>query len=411
MSNGLINRQYVGARYVPKIMGEWNKALQYEALSVVTYMNNSFTSKIPVPANVDITNKDYWVNTGNYNAQVENYRKETEDVNKNTQPAIKYTELQTHKRYLIISDSYGLGRNNTIAWTTYLKQLLNITNENDYYTFSEGSMGFNRTGENGNTVLTLLQKHISEIYEINSITDVIFALGANDILATYGLENAINNCINYTKLNFINANIHIGFIGNILEKNQLTLKNYMQALIAYESTATALNCSYISGVSYIMHNAQLVQNDGVHPTSNGSLEIAKFIACYLKKESPIYKAFSINTMTSDYFKNSYIQQSIDNGIATMSIFLGSTTDNVLTFTDRSYIEIGTINEPIIRGVGGAPINFTVSTFIKDTLNTITLMCYICDGKIYATANYNTSISISPNVITTANTASSSVSMI
>lgn len=70
MSNGLINRQYVGARYVPKIMGEWNKALQYEALSVVTYMGNSFTSKVPVPANVEINNTDYWINTGNYNVQV-----------------------------------------------------------------------------------------------------------------------------------------------------------------------------------------------------------------------------------------------------------------------------------------------------------------------------------------------------
>lgn len=74
MSNGLINRQYVGARYVPKIMGEWNKALQYEALSVVTYMGNSFTSKVPVPANVEINNEDYWINTGNYNAQVEEYK-------------------------------------------------------------------------------------------------------------------------------------------------------------------------------------------------------------------------------------------------------------------------------------------------------------------------------------------------
>ena len=84
MSNGLINRQYVGARYVPKIMGEWNKALQYEALSVVTYMGNSFTSKVPVPANsVEINNTDYWVNTANYNAQVAEYKgiveKEIED--------------------------------------------------------------------------------------------------------------------------------------------------------------------------------------------------------------------------------------------------------------------------------------------------------------------------------------------
>jgi hypothetical protein len=80
MSNGLINRQYVGARYVPKIMGEWNKALQYEALSIVTYMGNSFTSKVPVPANIDIINENYWVNTGNYNEQIEEYRKDVSNL-------------------------------------------------------------------------------------------------------------------------------------------------------------------------------------------------------------------------------------------------------------------------------------------------------------------------------------------
>lgn len=77
MSYGLINRQYVGARYVPKIMGEWDKNIPYEALSIVTYKGNSFTSKIPVPAKVDIGDDTYWVNTGNYNAQLEEYRKET----------------------------------------------------------------------------------------------------------------------------------------------------------------------------------------------------------------------------------------------------------------------------------------------------------------------------------------------
>lgn len=77
MSYGLNNRQYVGARYVPKIMGEWDKNIPYEALSIVTYKGNSFTSKIPVPAKVDIGNETYWINTGNYNVQVEEYRKET----------------------------------------------------------------------------------------------------------------------------------------------------------------------------------------------------------------------------------------------------------------------------------------------------------------------------------------------
>lgn len=96
MSYGLINRQYVGARYVPKIMGEWDKNIPYEALSIVTYKGNSFTSKIPVPAKVDIGDETYWVNTGNYNVQIEEYRKEALEAKQlanNTN-----TDLQTFKK-------------------------------------------------------------------------------------------------------------------------------------------------------------------------------------------------------------------------------------------------------------------------------------------------------------------------
>lgn len=112
MSNDLINRQYVGARYVPKIMSEWNKALQYEALSVVTYMGNSFTSKVPVPANIDITNEDYWVNTGNYNAQVEGYRNDVKKIDS--------------KIYYVTPEMFGGSgdgiTDNTEAFTNMLKE-------------------------------------------------------------------------------------------------------------------------------------------------------------------------------------------------------------------------------------------------------------------------------------------------
>lgn len=127
MSNELINRQYVGARYVPKIMGEWNKALQYEALSVVTYMGNSFTSKVPVPANVEINNTNYWVNTANYNAQVEEYRKvtlETKELANNTN-----TDLQTFKKNQTNTNNEF---NNKIDLTTSaLNKLKNVVFDGD----------------------------------------------------------------------------------------------------------------------------------------------------------------------------------------------------------------------------------------------------------------------------------------
>ena len=67
---------YVGHRYVPKIFGEWNKQNEYEGLSIVTHEGTSYTSKKRVPVGIDILNEEFWVVTGNYNAQIEYYRDE-----------------------------------------------------------------------------------------------------------------------------------------------------------------------------------------------------------------------------------------------------------------------------------------------------------------------------------------------
>lgn len=79
--------KYVGLRYVPKVLGEWDKTQSYEPLCVVTYQGNSFTSKTFIPSNTDITNETFWCQTGNYNAQVEllkdNFDKNVNSLNEN----------------------------------------------------------------------------------------------------------------------------------------------------------------------------------------------------------------------------------------------------------------------------------------------------------------------------------------
>ena len=72
--------QYIGARYVPIIVGEWDKTRTYEPLMVVTYQGASYTSRQYVPAGIEITNESYWVLSANYNAQVEAYRKEVNAI-------------------------------------------------------------------------------------------------------------------------------------------------------------------------------------------------------------------------------------------------------------------------------------------------------------------------------------------
>ncbi len=74
-------RQYIGARYVPKFADPltWDNTHSYEALVMVDYMGDTFTSKKPVPAGVAISNTEYWVMTGSYNSQISalSYRVDT----------------------------------------------------------------------------------------------------------------------------------------------------------------------------------------------------------------------------------------------------------------------------------------------------------------------------------------------
>ena len=69
-------REYIGARYVPIFVGDWDNTKTYEPLSIVQNAGASYTSRQYVPAGIAINNTDYWALTGNYNAQVESYRQD-----------------------------------------------------------------------------------------------------------------------------------------------------------------------------------------------------------------------------------------------------------------------------------------------------------------------------------------------
>lgn len=115
-----MNRQYVGARYVPVFADpiEWNNQKVYEPLTIVTYMGSSYTSRKRVPAGVLPTDNKYWACTGNYNAQVEEYR----------QTVVKYSEAveNLNKRNPSVKDFGAVGDGVTndlpafVAWLDYL---------------------------------------------------------------------------------------------------------------------------------------------------------------------------------------------------------------------------------------------------------------------------------------------------
>lgn len=65
------NNIYVGARYIPRIMGEYNNETAYEALDIVTSGGVGYISRQPVPAGTAVTNNEYWAMWGSGNAVID----------------------------------------------------------------------------------------------------------------------------------------------------------------------------------------------------------------------------------------------------------------------------------------------------------------------------------------------------
>ena len=154
------NNIYIGNRYVPIVVGEWDKNRGYESLSIVTYAGTSYTSTKNVPPGTEISNTDFWAVTGNYNAQIEEYRKRTETL------ANKVDQI-TNRNIIVIGDSYGKGwdqaGNQYTPYTTFASQYTDVPIKNE----SESGAGFANTGDNGNTFAGLISKVANEMSKID----------------------------------------------------------------------------------------------------------------------------------------------------------------------------------------------------------------------------------------------------
>ena len=89
-------REYIGARYVPLFVGEWDIDNSYEPLSIVTYEGDSYTSRQYVPVGISITNEIYWAPTGSYNSQIEQYRQEVHNLAESL-PSTDFDSVNTVK--------------------------------------------------------------------------------------------------------------------------------------------------------------------------------------------------------------------------------------------------------------------------------------------------------------------------
>lgn len=360
-----MNRQYIGARYVPKFADpiSWDKANSYEALTIVTYLNNSYTSKKPVPANTEITDTEYWVVTGNYNAQVEEYRQETEKVKEDInneksdrenadialQEKIDNITVSQNRKFILIGDSYGV--NNPPTWkdlfvADFPGTLFNVLD----------STGFVTT--NPKTFLEMLTETVNTLTEEQKkkITDVVVVGGFNDaswlkagITTALAIKEAILAFVNYVKNNLPNAVVRLGYAGWCTGE----LENASEYFSAIRAVMDVYNKTFtdklytIPNVNIVLTQANLMDETHFHPTSVGEQILYNTIANGLFGNGEYRRWYPCNygvDFTSTVIDNGALQIYNNNGIGRIETSYALTVNNktftntatLLTFTDVPY---------------------------------------------------------------------------
>lgn len=269
------NNIYIGNRYVPIVVGEWDKNKAYESLSIVTYSGTSYTSTKNVPPGIEINNTDYWALTGNYNAQVEEYRKETKAL-------VDKVDQITNRNIIVIGDSYGKGwdqaGNQYTPYTTFASQYSGVPIKNE----SESGSGFANTGDEGNTFAGLISKVANSMTkdERDKVTDVMFIGGFNDRThSSTEIINGMTACLNICKNSFVNAKYLCGMVGWSTYSPDYALLNTV--MYRYQREFTPRGGGYITNIDRVMHSYGLFADDGIHPNQNGHVFLGLALADYI----------------------------------------------------------------------------------------------------------------------------------
>lgn len=283
----MAERQYIGARYVPVFADpvEWDNVRQYEALTIVTHLGNSFTSRKPVPAGVDIANGEYWVNTGNYNAQVATYQKQVINLAATVENLPKDNKTLTVSKnggqFATITDAYNFAKSKATQYDRYTILVYPGTYAEaiDFI----GNPGVDIVGVNRETcimevtadapnacIYTGSNMNVSNMTFINHGTGYAVHLEAQADASANGNFRAVNCTFRADKHAGVGAGFGPNFGGEFTLCKFVTASNLYAALychnhpkLSMESALRCFNCTFENGAggdSIIIENAHKIYN-------------------------------------------------------------------------------------------------------------------------------------------------------
>lgn len=407
-----MNRQYVGARYVPKVFNnggsnEWVSGIAYEALTLVTYLNNGYTSIKPVPSTAGAPNvaTEYWACTGNVSGAIGQIEEQVEALSDKVDGIGK-------RRFILISDSYGEVDN---PWTSDFKSALGLSDE-DCYISAVGGYGF-KPPYNA-YFITLLQNLEGNVSDADGITDIIVVGGFNDrSTSASDIHTAIGAFVEYANEHYPNAKVWVGGAGwGFNYEFCIELKNGAY-LSAYKECAKD-GAYYLAGIDYIMHDKRLFKEEVVspakfltynyvHPTDESSQMICDAVisnviagvpySIHDKDSVTVTAGSNVSTITG----NATITMMQDDGLVTVNFskVYFYLTEAVACNSGEAYIELGTVNGGKIGGatsadciaVGGLAMGFVLDG--NNNNQYVPIKLTIANNRLYACVSFSDSVSV------------------
>lgn len=378
-------RQYIGARYVPLFDGAWSATKNYEPLTVVEDGNgNSYTSKKDVPAGTPLTDRDYWMLTATFSGAVEQLRRDVTEVQENVETLTTDTaamkedieeireELSTVEgdNVILISDSYGVP--GVTGGTSWLQDIIGMLPENwNVETYASGGLAFAYAADN----LLSFQHYITDsvvpvtVFEATKVKKVLIAGGANDgnlifngTFSASEIAARTRDTINAITAAFPNAQISIAFVGNYKLRDHR--EAYVKARNAWkEGASVSKNGAFVDNAVYILRNDAYIGDQNIHPTREGSYQIALGMANYLKNGSLTVSYENRNVTLTPFssnitFEGLKVFERLENNVASLYLFpsTGQFINAKIKFATGidvypyRPIQIGTLQEFIFNGM-------------------------------------------------------------
>lgn len=299
-------RQYVGARYVPKLFDNngdstWIANMSYEPLTIVTYLNSSYTSKKPVPAGIGnpAQNPAYWVLTGNFNGQVAEYHEIVQEALDSIDGNVGNNIYDKNYQILCIGDSYFTGTQVSQYETpvTQIASYFKKTNGVNIFNASKGGAGF--LCYNDNYILEVIKAYVAggNIPDNNKIKLCLIGLGYNDLLilknntslTSSDISKKMADVFYYLRITFPKAKIMTTFTSGGYANVDSNVKATLQRYYFYETIG---GWGYYLGNSgnilKMGNNSQLLASDKIHPTNYGAIKLGQYISNMIQGKNELF---------------------------------------------------------------------------------------------------------------------------